>query len=233
MLSKNTKIRLKLLLRFCCDLSSGHYFKMAKKGRVAADFKHSLVLTQEIKKNENFDSKIQNLKIAADKINLFVILPNEIFSFWKIIGNPNIGFAKGRTIRKGKIETESGGGLCQASGILHQLSLIAGLQVLERHNHSVDIYTEVSRFCPLGSDATVVYGYKDLRIKNIFSFPIAFQMQISDAVLSLTLLSTEKINEKKINFHVEKLEGKKLVTVSDESGVLYRSEYLELAQQVS
>jgi hypothetical protein len=53
-------------------------------------------------------------------------------------------------------------------------------------------------------------------------------MQISDAVLSLTLLSTEKINEKKIHFHVEKLEGKKLVTVSDESGVLYRSEYLEL-----
>jgi vancomycin resistance protein VanW len=99
---------------------------------------------------------------------------------------------------------------------------------LERHNHSVDIYTEATRFCPLGSDATVVYGYKDLRIKNIFSFPIAFQMQISDAVLTLTLLSTEKINEKKINFHVEKLEGKKLITVSDESGVLYRSEYLEL-----
>ena len=228
MLSKNIKIRLKLFLRFCLDLWSGGLFKFAKKGRVAADFKYSLVLTQEIKRNENFDSKIQNLSLAAEKINQFVILPNEIFSFWKIIGNPNIGFANGRTIRYGKIVTESGGGLCQASGILHQLSLIAALKVLERYNHSVDIYTEATRFCPLGSDATVVYGYKDLRIKNNFNFPIAFQMRVIDHQLELQLLSTEKINEKTINYLVEKLEGKKLVIVSDEGGELYRSEYLEL-----
>ncbi len=228
MLSKNIKIRLKLFLRFCLDLWSGVLFKFAKKGRLAADFKYSLVLTQEIKRNENFDSKIQNLSLAAEKINQFVILPNEIFSFWKIIGNPNIGFSKGRTIRNGKIVTESGGGLCQASGILHQLSLIAALKVLERYNHSVDIYTEATRFCPLGSDATVVYGYKDLRIKNNFNFPIAFQMKVIDHQLELQLLSTEKINEKTINYLVEKLEGKKLVIVSDESGELYRSEYLDI-----
>jgi len=227
-LTQNIKIRLKLLLRFVRDLRSGDYFNLAKKGRALPDFKHSLILKQEIKRNENFDSKFQNLSIAATKIKQIIIFPDEIFSFWAAIGNPNKGFAIGRTIRNGKIVAESGGGLCQASGILQQLSIIAGLQVLERYNHSVDIYTDETRFCPLGSDATVVYGYKDLRIRNIYSFPITFQMNICDAELEITLLSTEKIYEKEISFLVEKMDGKKLVTVSDEKAVLYRSEYFEM-----
>ncbi len=226
MLSKNLKIRLKLLFSFYGDLFSGDYFRFAKKGRAIPDFKYKLQLKQEIKRNENFESKIQNLNIAAEKINRYIILPNEIFSFWNIIGNPNKGFAKGRTIQQGKITEDYGGGLCQASGIVHHLSLIAGLKVLERHNHSVDIYSEATRFCPLGSDATVVYAYKDLRIKNNFNFPIAFQMSINNDMLELHLLSIEKISEKNIRFLVEKEQVRTVVTVCDERMELYRSVYL-------
>jgi hypothetical protein len=49
---------------------------------------------------------------------------------------------------------------------VYHIGIIAGLDIIERYNHSVDIYTDDTRFAPLGTDATVVYGYKDLRIRN-------------------------------------------------------------------
>jgi len=58
-----------------------------------------------------------------------------------------------------------GGGLCQLSGIIYHAVLEAGLEILERHPHSLDIYTATTRYTPLGSDAAVVYGHKDLRFK--------------------------------------------------------------------
>ena len=114
---------------------------------------------------------MHNLKLAIQSIESVDILPREIFSFWKIVGNPSKrnGFIGSRSIINGQVTNSIGGGLCQLSGLVYYLSLKSGLEILERHNHSMDIYTEETRFTPLGSDATVVYGYKDLKIRNNFS----------------------------------------------------------------
>ena len=50
--------------------------------------------------------------------------------------------------------------------MLYHLALVGGLEIVERHPHSIDIYREEDRYAPLGADATVVWGFKDLRLRN-------------------------------------------------------------------
>src|SRR5688572_7144725 len=56
--------------------------------------------------------KIQNLRIAVKNIHGIEIPANSVFSFWKHIGNPNIGkgYVVGREIREGCIVPTKAGG---------------------------------------------------------------------------------------------------------------------------
>ena len=152
-------------------------------------------------------------------------MPGKILSFWHLVGNPSKQFRKSRTIRNGAVTEEAGGGLCQASGIIYLASLLTNLQIIERHNHSIDLYTDETRFAPLGSDATVVYGYKDLRIQNNYHFPIKFELCVFDNKLRLTLLSTEKIDKNPIEFKIRYFADKKTVETISLAGVLNISTY--------
>lgn len=217
---KKIKLYRKVILRFLSDLISGELLRFTHKSTGSIPLNHSLSISQVIVKNETFESKVFNFNLASDKINEHMIMPNEIFSFWHVIGNPEKQFQKGRTIQNGKIIEEVGGGLCQVSGIVYHMSLIAGLKILERVNHSVDIYTETSRFCPLGTDATIVYGYKDLRIQNSFAFPIKFRLEVTNGILKISLLSAEKLAENKLEFTIEVGEHAKNVQVFNSSNEL-------------
>lgn len=210
---KKIKLLRKIVLRFSNDIISGQFLKFAKKRNENLRFDHNISMNQEIKKNETYESKMYNFSLAADKVNEVVIYPNEIFSFWKVIGNPNYQFQKGRTIQNGEIVEDVGGGLCQVSGIIYYVSLVAGLEILERFNHSTDIYNDETRFCPLGTDATIVYGYKDLRLRNKFSFPIRFKIEIADQLISIKLLSVEPINENELFFEVNELKENTTVII--------------------
>lgn len=211
---KTIKRYRKMFLRFVHDLRTGERFRFSRSfDKQPSSFAHSIRISQEIKKNETYDNKLFNFSLASQKINSHIIHPNETFSFWNAVGNPNRKFQKGRTIQNGQIVEEAGGGLCQVSGILYHLSLLADLQILERYNHSADIYTEESRFCPLGTDATVVYGYKDLRIRNSSPFPIQFQLTIEGNMLNLALYSPEKIEEQLLEFKIECKNQQKIVTI--------------------
>jgi vancomycin resistance protein VanW len=194
------KIRLKIANRFRTDFFNKDLFKYAVVANDILHFDYEISIEQEIKKNAGFENKLYNLELAAKKINQYVLKPGQIFSFFKIIGNPKFHFKKSRTIVNNGIVEDVGGGICQVSGIVYQISLTAGLEIIERHNHSIDIYTEETRFTPLGTDATIVYGYKDLKIKNNFSFPIKFEIQIKDNYLHIKLLSTERIQKKELFF---------------------------------
>lgn len=226
---KKIKLIRKIVLRFSTDLFSGQISKFARKRDGVSGFDHCISMNQEIKKNETYESKMYNFSLAADKVNEVVIYPNEIFSFWKTIGNPNYQFQKGRTIQNGEIVEDVGGGLCQVSGIIYYVSLIGGLEILERYNHSTDIYNDQTRFCPLGTDATIVYGYKDLRIRNNFDFPIKFNIEIADQLISIKLLSLEKIIENELIFEINEQEANTSVIIKNKyDKVLNTSNYKKL-----
>lgn len=147
------------------------------------------------------EQKKQNLRLAAERIGRYVVMPGEVFSFWRTVGNPNTRqFAASRGIRGGVLQLERGGGLCQASGIIHHLSLLAGFEIVERYNHSVDLYTEETRFCPLGSDATVAYGYRDLRVRNTSKSPVQFILDVHEDHFTGSLCSKTPIPQHDIHF---------------------------------
>jgi vancomycin resistance protein VanW len=115
----------------------------------------------------NNDSRLQNIRLATQRINNLVLAPQQIFSFWHRIPFPSLknGFREGPAFMNGEITKDVGGGLCLVSTNLFNTFLLGGCQIIERHNHSIDPYGE-RRFFPLGRDATVFYGYKDLMVRN-------------------------------------------------------------------
>lgn len=194
---KRLKLQVKLVRRKLQDAFSGERF--SRKQTTGIPFSFEMCVSQEIKSSETFENKVYNLLVASKKINEYILLPGELFSFWRAVENPYY-FKESRSINNGKITQEVGGGICQVSGIIYYVSVLAGLEVVERYNHSADLYTEETRFTPLGTDATVVYGNKDLRIKNTFDFPVKFQIDIVENQIVAKLLSAQKIEKNQLEF---------------------------------
>ena len=189
-------------------------------------------ITQPFLPSATLESKKHNLREAARCINVLTIQPGQVFSFWHAVGNPNNRkrFSEGRSIHHGKLSLDVGGGLCQASGIIHHLALLVGLHILERHNHSVDLYADDARFCPLGSDATVFYGFKDLRLRNNLSTPIRLKLIVETDQLRAQLFAKTSIPTNQLTFQrTLHDDGTKYVRVTDQQGnVLSTSVYESL-----
>jgi vancomycin resistance protein VanW len=200
------KVKLHLVSRGVYDLVKGYYFNYAKSKNSINDFSNTLKIKQELKSNE---AKRTNLLKAIKYIESVQINPNEIFSFWRIVGNPSRknGFVESRSLVNGKIENSIGGGLCQLSGLIYYISLSAKLEILERHNHSIDIYTDETRFTPLGSDATVAYGYKDLKIRNNLMNPIKFTFSMEENYITINLMHSSLIEKNVVEFKVNVIDN--------------------------
>lgn len=119
--------------------------------------------------------KIENLRIAAKKLNGLEIKANEVFSFWRHIGNPNLfqGYVVGREIREGCIVPTVAGGLCQLSNALYDAALHANFDIVERHKHTKVIKGSLAES---DRDATVKWNYEDLRFKSNFDFRIETEL---------------------------------------------------------
>ena len=90
----------------------------------------------------------------------------------------------------------------------------------------MDIYTEETRFTPLGSDATVAFGYKDLRVKNNFDFPVKFSIKIDGNKINIQLLSKEPLNALDVVFENYKFIDKEVkVTTKINNKETYVSKY--------
>lgn len=228
LIPRNIRLRMKLILRHFRDLLTGQSRKFAKPVPKSIEFQYFIQLTQDIRPSPLYENKKENIKIACAKIESVMLYPGEILSFWKIVGRPSPrnGFKKGRNIIAGQLIEDYGGGLCQVSGILYHLALIGGLDIPERHNHSVDIYTDDTRYAPLGSDATVVYGYKDLRIKNNYNYSIQFRFEVNEDHLTAILCSKKPVRERRIKFlHTERPGGIDVLGCDDDGAFLNTSRY--------
>lgn len=222
------KLQIKLLQRYFHEQKNNYVYP--KEYCSESIGRHSIKLRQTIKTGTFHHNKIHNLKVVGDKINNLVIHPNEVFSFWKMIGKPSRknNFKEGRNLINNTISSDFGGGICQFSSILYHLALQSGLVVLERYPHSIDIYKEEERFTPLGSDCTVVYGYKDLQIQNLFPFPVQFKCFINDEELHVSLISSEEIMLNKIEFKEFEIEKGVWVETVINSQTLFKNFYIRL-----
>jgi vancomycin resistance protein VanW len=159
-------------------------------------------LRQRILASDYLEAKLHNLRLGTDRLKNLPIPPAGILSFWHVVGRPAAvrGFQPGRSLLAGELRPDYGGGLCQLAGLIYHLSLLAGLEVVERHPHSRDIYEEEERYAPLGADASVAYGFKDLRVRNTIPAPISFQFSISPDAIEGELCSAESVEECAVEF---------------------------------
>lgn len=159
-------------------------------------------VTQPILQTEHVEAKLHNLRLAIQIADNLVVPPDGVFSFCHLIGRPsrNRGFRAGRSLLGGRLAADYGGGLCQLSGIIYHTVLLAGLEVLERHAHSVDIYDEHARHTPLGADATVAFGFKDLRFANSLASPVCLRFGVGTAEIVCSLCSPAEITLRNVRF---------------------------------
>ena len=165
---------------------------------------YKITIQQPILPSSTLAEKLYNLQYVADKISDFLILPGEVRSFWNVVGNPD-KLKGSRCIRNNKVAIEKGGGLCQAAGIIYHLSILSGLKIVERYNHSVDLYGDGPRACPIGYDATVLYGYKDLRVKNMTNATLRFKLIVEKDVICAELYSDIPLQQREISSLVTRL----------------------------
>ena len=153
--------------------------------------------------------KIENLRIAVKNLNGIEVSANQVFSFWKHIGNPNLGkgYVVGREIREGCIIPTIAGGLCQLSNALYDAALKANFEIIERHKHTKVIKGSLAE---QDRDATVKWNYVDLRFRSNHAFRIETEISFDKLIVkfkssakstlpaniqSNTLLQSSKLND--------------------------------------
>lgn len=106
---------------------------------------------------------VENVRLAADAVDMTLVRPNEVFSFNDIVGmrSEEKGYKPGLMYSNGEVVMGVGGGICIASTALYKAALESGIRILERHPHSGPV-----SYADPGRDAAVSYGWADLRFKN-------------------------------------------------------------------
>lgn len=205
------RLQLRLAQRQWLDWRGGLHRRLAAPGPASPADTPRLSVTQGLGAATGAlrDNKVHNLGIAAARLEALVIQPGEVFSFWHAVGRPSAqaGYREGRTITGAAVGTSVGGGLCQLSGMAYLLALRAGLRILERHPHSRDLYTDSTRFAPLGADATVVYAYKDLRFQNTGTVPLRLRFSVDATSVRMDLCAPAPLADCELEFLAEPLLG--------------------------
>ncbi|MGF7046908.1 vancomycin resistance protein VanW [Paenibacillus sp. DS2015] len=145
---------------------------------------HATPLLRELKNVDMWmqHNKVNNLRIALKQLNGIVIQPGEIFSYWRLIGNPTKrkGYQEGMVLFYGDFKSGVGGGLCQCSNLIYWITLHTALTITERHRHSYDVFPDANRTQPFGSGATCAYNYLDLQIRNDTAVPYQLHLMMED-----------------------------------------------------
>ena len=115
------------------------------------------------------ENKAVNLGIAAPKVSGIIIKPGQTFSFWQLVGSCSAkkGYKSGLVINRGAVGSDTGGGMCQFTNLIHWLVLHSPLTVTEHHHHDgIDMFPDFGRQVPFGVGTSIMYNYLDYRVKN-------------------------------------------------------------------
>lgn len=166
--------------------------------------RHQSVLIRKYANSQDMTlqyNKVENLKIVVELLDGILIKPNETFSFYQLVGKPTEkrGFKKGMELSRGVARAGIGGGICQSSNLIYWLALHSPMEVIERHHHSFDPFPDMGRVLPFASGATVMYNYRDLRLRNNTEYTFQLKLWIDDKYLNGDLRSDRRVP---LGYHV-------------------------------
>lgn len=147
-------------------------------------------------------SRGSNIHVAGESTSDVLLMPGETFSYNKKTGARNWvnGYKSAPIIVGGRVVNGEGGGVCQVSTTIYNAALLSGLTIDEVHNHSLP-----SRYAPKGRDATVSYGYTDLKFSNPYTHPIYIKNIVGNGAITSKIygcdLDKERISIKMIEEH--------------------------------
>ena len=122
-----------------------------------------------------------NIGRAGELINGTIIKPGETFSLNGVVGERTRanGFTEGFIIEDGIFREDLGGGVSQMATTTFNAAFFAGMTDIEHHTHSLYI----DRY-PVGREATVAWGSKDLRWKNDTPYGVLVDVHVTPSTLS-------------------------------------------------
>jgi len=138
---------------------------------------------------EDYD-RTKNIELALKKIHGYALESGKTFSFNRVVGirSARRGFRPAPVLFQDRRSIQVGGGVCQVSSTLYNAVLLADLEVIERSRHSSPI-----TYLPLGLDATVSYGYRDLKFRNRHSFPVIIMTAILEDTVTISITGSERL----------------------------------------
>ncbi len=133
-------------------------------------------------------NRIQNITTAVSKVNQLVLYPGQEASMSTVF-TPRTranGYREAGAYENGKTIQALGGGICQASSTIYNAAMNSGLTVLERHAHSMPV-----SYLPLGMDAAISSGSKDLRLRNDYPFPVLLEGYVEGKTVTINVYTND------------------------------------------
>ncbi|MBP2001751.1 vancomycin resistance protein YoaR [Paenibacillus shirakamiensis] len=130
------------------------------------------------------EGRVHNVEAASQIIDGMLLAPGEVFDYSKVVerAEHTYGFQPAPVIFQGRLIPGIGGGICQVSSTLYGAAIRAGLQIVERRNHSLPV-----SYLPKGQDATFAKGYINFKFRNTTSHYVLIHSQVEDLKLSVKL----------------------------------------------
>ncbi|WP_419727237.1 VanW family protein [Terrisporobacter petrolearius] len=155
----------------------------------------------------NSTSRGSNIHVAGQQTSDILLMPGDTFSYNKCTGARNWvnGYKSAPVIVGGKVTNGEGGGVCQVSTTIYNAALMSGLTIDEVHNHSLP-----SRYVQRGRDATVSYGYTDLKFSNPFTHPVYIKNIVGNGAITSKIYGCNLDREKIIIKIVEEYTKNKI-----------------------
>ncbi len=140
-------------------------------------------------------NKVQNLKLACDRLDKLLVAPGQQFSFCALVGRTSRhrGYLDGLEMHNGELVGAPGGGLCQLSNLLYWMTLHLNVEISERHRHGFDLFTDDARTVPFGMGATVFHNYLDFRFRNSLGQALLLRAWVEDDFLRGAFLSDREL----------------------------------------
>ncbi|MGM9551270.1 MAG: VanW family protein [Clostridia bacterium] len=133
------------------------------------------------------ENRATNVKLAGNSLSGTILLPGEVFSFNKTVGERTAarGYKVAAAYSAGKTVDSIGGGICQVSSTLYNSVLLSNLEIVERRSHQMTV-----GYVPLGRDATVSWGTQDFKFKNNTDFPVKLVTTINGRNIEISVIGT-------------------------------------------
>lgn len=116
-------------------------------------------------------NRFHNIKIVSDRLNGYVLKNNETFSFNTVCGpyGKDDGFKEATILlSNGKEDKGYGGGVCQLSTTLYNAVKDIGVEITERHHHSIPVaYVEKDQDATVSLQSDLDFKFKNVSGKNL------------------------------------------------------------------